>query len=201
MSAAVLLLFVSKDKVVRVCVLAAALIVIIPMLVVLTITQVGAQVVSDILLPQGANNNPTTIATLYGAIHLELPAVWPLKSGVITQEFGHANPPFQLAHSGMDIASYEGDLVRAILPGKVTFAGTALISRNIEVHVNYGQGLEVWYAHLNQVTVQEGQEVVQGQLVGYEGHTGWATGTHLHLEIQLYHIPVNPRNLLGAGNP
>ncbi len=200
MNIAVLLLTVGNDKLVRLCAVATGVIVLIPMLVVLTITQVGAQAVSDVLLPPGENHNPTTIPTLYGVISLTQPAIWPI-SGRITQEFGHANPPFQLAHSGMDIASFEGDSVRAILPGTVTFAGQALISGNIEVHVAYGQGLDVWYAHLSKVAVIKGQQVVQGQLLGYEGHTGWATGTHLHLELRLYNIPVSPRVLLGDESP
>jgi murein DD-endopeptidase MepM/ murein hydrolase activator NlpD len=201
MNVALVLLLAGNDKTLRVCVLLTAIIALLPLLVVVTMTQVGAAVVSDILLPQVANRNPTTIPTFRGTIQLSQPAIWPVTHGVITQEFGHPNPPFQVAHTGLDIASFEGDRVRAILPGTVTFAGVAPVTNNIEVHVAYGQGLEVWYAHLLQTAVTVHSQVSEGQLLGYEGHTGWATGTHVHLEVQLYHIPVNPRALVGMGLP
>jgi murein DD-endopeptidase MepM/ murein hydrolase activator NlpD len=200
MNPASLILLLAHHRVLQVCGLATALIALTPMLVVLTLTQVGAQAVSDVMLRRGAEIKPTNLQTSFGTIQLEQPAIWPIE-GVVTQEFGQSNLPFQVAHTGIDIASFQGDAIGAILPGKVTFAGRAFLSGNIEVHVDHGQGLTSWYAHLSKVAVIEGQEVVQGQVIGYEGDTGWASGTHLHLEIRLFHIPVNPRELLEEGNP
>ncbi len=202
MNPALFLLF-TNDKALRWCLMAAVMIALVPMMIVLTITQVGAQAISDVLLPHGENTNPTSIPTIYGLIELENPAIWPV-GGVITQEFGTPNFPFQVAHTGIDIANPNGaagDPVRAILPGKIVFAGEDFISRNLEVHVDHGQGLVSVYAHLSKITAIKGQEVLQGQKVGEEGRSGWATGVHLHLELRLFHIPVNPRVLIGQGSP
>ncbi|MEI7690284.1 MAG: M23 family metallopeptidase [bacterium] len=56
------------------------------------------------------------------------------------------------------------------------------------------------YAHLETLKVTRGQEVELGTIIGTLGNSGWSTGPHLHFQINLYNIPVNPRTFL-SGNP
>lgn len=54
-------------------------------------------------------------------------------------------------------------------------------------------GLSALYAHLDKINVKEGQEVKPGDVIGLEGNTGWSTGDHLHFQISVFGVPVNPR--------
>jgi len=56
------------------------------------------------------------------------------------------------------------------------------------------------YVHLSKIYVYTGEKVVLGQVIGEEGETGWATGSHLHFQVNIFGIPVNPRTFLGDGN-
>jgi murein DD-endopeptidase MepM/ murein hydrolase activator NlpD len=64
------------------------------------------------------------------------------------------------------------------------------------VIIGHSQRLQSWYWHLQREIVSVGQQVHTGQLIGYEGATGIATGCHLHFQVNLDETPVNPRNYL-----
>ena len=68
------------------------------------------------------------------------------------------------------------------------------------VIVDHGFGINSIYAHMSAHKVQVGQTVKPGDIIGQEGAEGWAEGAHLHFEIQIAHIPVNPRTFM-IGNP
>ncbi len=122
---------------------------------------------------------------------------WPERgSFVITQEFGHTS--FNHAHTGIDM-SYTGTRCS----GPIYAAGDGVVLADgrpaapgdtaIGVIVGHSQRLQTWYWHLSSEIVSQGQRVTTGQLIGYEGSTGWSTGCHLHFEVRLDGIPVNPR--------
>lgn len=68
------------------------------------------------------------------------------------------------------------------------------------VVVDHGYGITSVYAHMSSHTVQVGQSVKPGDVIGHEGKEGWAHGAHLHFEIKVMNIPVNPRVFM-IGNP
>ena len=72
-----------------------------------------------------------------------------------------------------------------VLAEKLTIRGNAVL-------IDHGTGLFSGYWHMNQIAVTEGQEVQPGDLIGYLGNTGLATGPHLHWEMRLYGIAVEP---------
>jgi len=111
---------------------------------------------------------------------------WPTQ-GVITQYFF----PW---HPGLDIANAYGTPERAADGGRVVFAGWG--SYGIYVQIEHGNGFTTVYGHLERVVVNTGELVQPGQLIGYMGATGRATGSHLHFEIRYHDVPQNPLDYL-----
>jgi len=115
----------------------------------------------------------------------ESPFIMPV-DGTITSPFGigrsYNGAPVLSHHSGLDIAVDEGTPVHAAASGKVAFAG-ALTTRGNTVMIDHGLGVFTGYSHLSRIDVSAGQDVTQGQVIGLAGHTGLATGPHLHWEL------------------
>ena len=115
---------------------------------------------------------------------------WPLTiTGTITSRFGYRSDPITGGtsyHSGTDIAAPEGSPILAATSGTVTIAN-ALDSwgggYGYYVRIDHGNGLETLYAHCSAICVTAGQQVEAGQVIGYVGQTGRATGNHLHFEV------------------
>ncbi len=125
------------------------------------------------------------------------PSLWPLE-GRVTSSFGERLDPFNgegAFHSGIDIAAPYGTPVRAAGDGDVT--GAAMGSGyGREVTINHGHDLLTLYGHLSALAVLPGQHVVRGQVVGYVGQSGRSTGPHLHYEVRVHMVPVNPHKYL-----
>jgi murein DD-endopeptidase MepM/ murein hydrolase activator NlpD len=125
---------------------------------------------------------------------------WPERGDFyVTQEFGWTN--FDHNHTGMDMAYHNG------CGGPIYAAGSGTVLADGRPNVNYGdtaigvvighsQRLQTWYWHLSREIVSVGQKVDTGDLIGYEGATGNATGCHLHFQVNLDEAAVNPRNYL-----
>ena len=115
---------------------------------------------------------------------------WPLTiTGTITSQFGYRTDPISgetSYHSGTDIAAPAGSPILAAASGTVTVAN-ALDSwgggYGYYVRIDHGGGLETLYAHCSSICVTAGQQVQAGQVIGYVGQTGRATGNHLHFEV------------------
>lgn len=107
---------------------------------------------------------------------------------------------FHLFHPGVDLDQEEGALVRPILPGRVLLAEYSGFSFGNSVVIEHQSGFGSRYAHLGQIQVAVGDEVSQETILGTVGHTGWATGSHLHLEVYQEGIPINPAPLLPEEN-
>lgn len=97
-------------------------------------------------------------------------------------------------HPGLDIANAYGTKEMAADGGRVVFAGWG--SYGIYVEIDHGNGFMTVYGHLQEVVVAAGQLVQPGQLIGYMGATGRATGSHLHFEIRYHNVPQNPLDYL-----
>ena len=118
-------------------------------------------------------------------------------------EFGQSDLPYQLYHTGIDIASPNytvGDTVEAFMAGTVTYAGSISWGFGTYVEIDHGHHVTSIYGHLDSLAVTAGQQVTAGTVIGTRGSTGWSTGSHTHFQINVYGIPVNPRVFLG-GNP
>ena len=94
-------------------------------------------------------------------------------------------------HTGQDIAAPEGTPVYAPARGRVVLAGPLQVRGNVVV-LDHGAGVTSNYWHLSRVDVNVGQMVERGDPLGLVGTTGLSTGAHLHWEIRVYGIPVNP---------
>lgn len=123
-------------------------------------------------------------------------------SGRITSPFGWRTHPIfssRSFHSGIDIGGQFNSGVRASNAGKVIYAGwyggygKVVILDHGEVN---GTPITTLYAHLNSSRVSVGEYVSKGQVVGYEGTTGYSTGPHLHFEVRVNGRPNNPLNYI-----
>jgi len=121
------------------------------------------------------------------------PSVWPVL-GWVTSGFGFRTNPFTgLAqmHEGVDISNRVGTLVTAPANGIISDIGNDWAHGKILV-ISHGFGMTSRFSHLNKVFVKVGQKVKRGDKVAEVGMTGKSTGPHLHYEVRLNGIPVNP---------
>ncbi len=122
----------------------------------------------------------------------------PLASGRISSPFGYRRHPVTgewKLHSGIDLAAPEGTPVMASSSGKVNFAGNKGSYGNV-IFIDHEGGNQTRYAHLSKIAVSTGQMVKGGQIIGYVGSTGRATGPHLHFEYRVGGKPVDPRPIV-----
>ncbi len=127
----------------------------------------------------------------------DAPSMWPVE-GRVGSSFGARQDPFNgegAFHSGLDIEAPYGTPVRAAADGDVT--GAALgAGYGRQVELDHGHDVLTVYGHLSAVAVLPGQHVVRGQVIGYVGQSGRATGPHLHYEVRVHKVPVNPHKYL-----
>jgi len=120
--------------------------------------------------------------------------------GQISSEFGvrrFINNQPRNRHSGMDIAAPEGSEVSAPLSGEIIIASNFFYKGNV-IYINHGGGLVSSYSHLSQIKIKNGDEVKKGDLIGLIGKTGRVTGPHLHWEVYLMGIAINPEIFLNS---
>ncbi|TMH56296.1 MAG: M23 family peptidase [Betaproteobacteria bacterium] len=120
----------------------------------------------------------------------------PLEFSRITSGFGlRRHPIFQQwrAHQGVDYGAPIGTRVKSTGDGVVSFAGRRNGYGNLIVLRHHG-GYSTYYAHLRNFALglRAGRRVVQGEIIGYVGQTGWASGPHLHYEFHLHNQNRNP---------
>jgi murein DD-endopeptidase MepM/ murein hydrolase activator NlpD len=116
---------------------------------------------------------------------------WPV-SGPITSPFGMR---WGRMHEGIDIGAAMGTPIDAAAAGTVIYAGWMEGYGNL-VAIDHGNGLSTAYGHQSHLAVSVGQQVAQGQLIGYVGSTGHSTGPHLHFEVRVNGAPVDPLGYL-----
>jgi murein DD-endopeptidase MepM/ murein hydrolase activator NlpD len=134
--------------------------------------------------------------------------IWPMPKGPISQGFGPSQLSFEPAfagfahfHTGVDIAGPENDPVLAADDGRVVQAAVGSSGYGNYVVLGHANGVTTLYGHLNQILVRPGDQVRQGDAIGLEGSTGYSTGPHVHFEVRLNGVPVDPLNYLPAGPP
>jgi murein DD-endopeptidase MepM/ murein hydrolase activator NlpD len=128
-----------------------------------------------------------------------VPTLWPIM-GPITSSFGQREDPILgngegEFHTGIDISAPNGIPIRATGDGTVKMAEMSS-GYGREVVIDHGHGVETVYGHMSGFAVIAGQTVVRGQVIGYVGHSGRTTGSHLHYEVRIHNTPVNPHKYL-----
>ena len=122
------------------------------------------------------------------------PSIAPAR-GLLTSGFGAREDPFTgsfSVHSGLDIANVVGTEIFAPGDGIVIFAGEKSEYGNCVV-VDHGRDITTLFGHLERFIVKTGDKVTRGQHIANLGNTGRSTGPHLHYEVRLNGVPVNPR--------
>lgn len=125
------------------------------------------------------------------------PELWPV-AGRISSSFGERLDPFDgegAFHTGLDIATPMGTPVHVTAEGVVTYAGI-LRGYGRAVVVDHGHHLRTLYAHLSGFAAAVGQRVDRGDVIGFVGDSGRSTGPHLHYEVRINGVPVNPYKYL-----
>lgn len=120
--------------------------------------------------------------------------------GHFTSGYGFRSSPGGIGstnHGGIDLSTPVGTPLRAMRAGTVTDAGW-YGGCGMRIVVDYGNGVSSWYCHLSGFAASPGQQVGAGQVVAWSGNTGNSTGPHLHLEIHLGGVRVNPYPWLAA---
>ncbi|MCG3114786.1 MAG: M23 family metallopeptidase [Candidatus Manganitrophus sp. SA1] len=121
------------------------------------------------------------------------PSIWPT-TGWLTSGYGNRVSPFTgrvSKHNGIDIASRQDTPVIAPATGVVSYTGFDSGLGKL-IKINHGYGIMTYYGHLAKAAVKVGQKVKRGDVIAYVGSTGLSTGPHLHYEIYVNDVPVNP---------
>jgi murein DD-endopeptidase MepM/ murein hydrolase activator NlpD len=125
------------------------------------------------------------------------PAGWPAK-GWVTSDFGVRRDPFdgqRRMHEGLDIATRTGTPVVATAAGIVREVGTEPGYGKLVV-IDHGYGFSTAYGHNSRLLVKVGQRIKRGDLIATAGNTGRSSGPHVHYEVRLNGVPVNPQKFL-----
>ena len=126
---------------------------------------------------------------------LDKPVNGPLSSAFGLRRF--FNGEERAPHSGLDFAVPAGTPVKAPAAGRVILTGNLFFNGNT-VFIDHGQGLISMVCHLSRIDVKEGDEVARGAVVGAVGSTGRATGPHMHWNVSLNDVRVDPAIFIGA---
>ncbi len=121
------------------------------------------------------------------------PSIWPTK-GWVTSGFGYRNSPYtgvREMHEGVDIAARMRSEISAPADGIVIRAGRDY-GLGVMLEIDHGYGVVSRFGHNSKNLVEVGDHVKRGQVIAYVGNTGRSTGPHLHYEVLLNGIPVNP---------
>ena len=138
-----------------------------------------------------------------GDLLVEMPTFWPIIGGIgrITNYFGPEVHPFTqqwYLHKGIDIAYRRGIEVLSAANGKVIERKYDPMGFGNYIVIRHSYGFATKYAHLDNVYVEEGDTVTQGQKIGTMGNTGLSTGPHLHFEVRIGSQVVDPERFLNV---
>ncbi|HWZ52699.1 MAG TPA: M23 family metallopeptidase [Granulicella sp.] len=129
----------------------------------------------------------------------DVPTLWPVM-GPITSSFGERQDPVLNNgegefHTGLDISAVDGTPIHATGDGTIKSAGLVNGYGRMVV-IDHGHGILTCYGHMSGFAVVPGETVLRGQVIGYVGHSGRVTGSHLHYEVRIRNTPVNPHKYL-----
>jgi murein DD-endopeptidase MepM/ murein hydrolase activator NlpD len=131
------------------------------------------------------------------SLFMATPSLWPAR-GFITSDFGWRRDPITGVsefHEGIDISSPYGTKVIAAAEGVVIESGPDAGYGKVVV-IDHGYGIVTRYAHLSASYVSVGKKVKKGEVIGAVGSSGKSTGPHVHYEVRIDGVPVNPLKYL-----
>lgn len=131
---------------------------------------------------------PASVPEAPPAAGVSVGLIWPV-GGPINSYFG---PRWGGIHNGIDIGSAAGTTVGAAAAGQVVLTVYSNAGYGNHVIIRHADGSQTLYAHLSAIWVANGQQVGQGEGIGAVGCTGWCTGSHLHFEVRINGVPVDP---------
>lgn len=123
----------------------------------------------------------------------------PINYTMVSSPFGYRYHPISgkyKMHYGVDLAAPKGRPIYATRGGTVSYTGYEAGGAGYWVQINHGDGYKSVYMHMTHYIVKTGQNVSQGQVIGYCGSTGGSTGPHLHFGISYNGTYVNPANYI-----
>ena len=126
--------------------------------------------------------------------------MWPIPGASLVQGVGPRIHPvygYKSCHTGDDIHGAYGTPIHAAASGVVIF----LVNHGaygLHTIISHGNGIATMYAHQSGVTVRVGETVHQGDVIGYVGASGWASGPHLHFEVHVNGVPYDPMGWFGG---
>ena len=121
-------------------------------------------------------------------------ADFPVETNLITSDFGSRKDPFsgkEDIHTGIDIAAEEGSDVVAAWPGKIMETGFDDIYGNYII-IEHSNDFYTKYCHLSKICVEENEYVLAKEKIGEAGNTGRSTGSHLHFEVMVDGVKIDP---------
>ncbi len=203
-------LFGRKHYEIKIVLATLAVIIMLPIISVVVFASSGIALVGNAL----ANLNPIThLVDLFDPnghkiAEVQLSTVWPAK-GYISDEFGTFDAFRQELglgpHTGIDIADnrgrISGDPITPFMEGKVIKVHTKNDNTCGEyVEIQHQYNITSLYCHMSEPIATENEDVKPGDVIGLEGQTGAATGPHVHFQVMVYGIAVNPRIFM-VGEP
>jgi murein DD-endopeptidase MepM/ murein hydrolase activator NlpD len=151
----------------------------------------------DTLRSFATNHYDSTFFSNSEGVRTMLTGSWPV-NGRVTCSYGARTDPFSgegAYHTGVDMAAPAGTEVVAAADGTVVHAGWYSGYGRLVV-LDHGNRYETYYGHLSRVDVLEGQSIHRGERIGAVGSSGRSTGPHLHYEVRVGGVPVNPYRFL-----
>ena len=151
------------------------------------------------VLSNASEKQESTLTLLLGQLEEQknvlahTPAIRPAQ-GWITSRFDYRVSPFtgrREFHKGIDIANRKGTPIVATADGVISFMGDKGSLGQVVI-IDHGYGIVTRYAHIDKGLKQRGERVRRGDVVALMGNTGRSTGPHLHYEVRLNGVPVNP---------
>jgi murein DD-endopeptidase MepM/ murein hydrolase activator NlpD len=143
----------------------------------------------------GSSDGLSVLGNWLGGVNS--PSLWPV-DGRVTSSFGEREDPFNgegAFHAGIDISASYGEPIHATADGIIEFAALSA-GYGREVVIDHGSGIKTLYGHMSGFAVTAGDSVHRGQVIGYIGLSGRSTGPHVHYEVRIRNIPVNPHKYL-----
>ena len=146
--------------------------------------------VAKAVIEEDVNQRVEILKSTINGVYLERPI-----EGIITSRYGALSSVRSSAHTGLDIANHIGTDIKAAASGKVKKAEYSGNYGNLVI-IEHDNGVETYYAHCSKLYVKVGDIVEQGDVIAAVGSTGNSTGPHLHFEIRLDGITLNPQKYL-----
>lgn len=131
---------------------------------------------------------------------VSVPSLTPVNGARMSSSFGYRNHPVRggrRMHKGVDLAAPTGTPVYATADAIVDLARWGR-GYGLYIKLDHGADLETRYAHLSRLAVAPGDRVEKGDVIGYVGSTGWSTGPHLHYEVRVNGVAVDPIHYMVA---